>query len=153
MRHYTANKNFLILMILSMLVVITLYSASLKAGSFTSNENLTGVWAGVIEDKEKGKVKLDLRIKPARDKSSSYEYELNYGTPRSCTLETEELSVEAGIITLKFTGASDLKFCFRLYKDNGSMTITVNADHLIVLIETFPGKYAKYKETVTLKKH
>jgi len=112
-------------------------------------DNLTGKWTGIVTNDKDGDIAVDLTIKPDADSQSSYIYSLHYGTPKSCRLKTEEQSVDDNIIVLKFKGASDLKYCMQLFKDNATLTITVKKDNkLNLLIESRFG----FKQTSTLKK-
>ena len=145
MSFYTKKNSWLIFMAL---VFITLtFSMTLTASPL--QDDLIGKWTGIVTDEKDGIVAIDLTIKPDANTQNAYIYSLHYGTPKKCRLETEELSVEDNTIILKFKGASDLKYCMVLFKDNATLTITVKRDNkLNLLIESRSG----FKQTTTLKK-
>jgi len=145
MSFYIKKLNLLILMAL----VFMTFTGSMAISASSLQNNLTGKWTGVITDEKDGMVAVDLTIKPDTNTPNSYNYSLHYGTPKSCRLETEELFVDDNKIVLKSKGANDLKYCMVLFKDNATLTITVNKNSkLSLLIESRSG----FKQTTTLKK-
>jgi len=147
MPFYNTKNSLFILMTLTLFIIT--FSIALTASPLKGEEKLTGKWYGIVTDKKYGDVKIDLTIKPDSVNTNSNKYSLHYGAPRSCRLETEELSADDNIIILKFNEASDIKFCNVLLKENGKITITINIDHKLgVVIESNSG----FKQTATLKK-
>jgi len=148
MHYFNTKKNFFIFIIFSILVAIT-SSMALAASPLKNEDTLPGKWVGVVTDKDSGDVKIDLTISRDMKNENLYTYSLHYGVPRSCRLETEELSIDNNVIIVKFTGASDLKFCMVRLKENGKMTINIDGDDkLSVNIESNSG----FKESAVLKK-
>ena len=142
---YNTRTSSSIIMILPMLVIFTWYSAALAESPNQNKGSLTGIWTGIVKDKD---IKAEVTIKPPEDNNDYLQYSLHYGVPRSCLLKAEELSVnEDGLISLLFNEASG-GFCDKLY--HGMMTITISDDnHLSVLIKS---RSEKFKETAVLER-
>ena len=135
---YNTRTSSTIIMILPMLVIFTLCSTSLKANPFQNKDSLTGIWTGIIKDKD---IKAEVTIKPAADNNDYSQYSLHYGDPRSCRVTAEELSVDEGVISLLFNEASG-GFCDKLF--HGMMTITISDDnHLSIQIVYLYCSYLK----------